>query len=291
MKRKHFAEFSIHQHTLKTKSRKRKASFSEANSSWEPFFPSKRRHFIQQLQNDLHTHSKKSENQINTSTHRFIKKKKKIKITLVDSSSKLNTTNTNTNTNTNNTNNTNNNKILTNNNNNANNKTYNSNESTQSATKEKAMRRGYYFDAELNRYFKIPKPGTPFYNAYINAISNNKLSDSNIVSMQSNVETHSISSRERPLFSSASNNFFHTVLKRERELTSHNIINRWTREFSMKKLTQYNTFPTQTSGTECNDLQLNPSASLLVAGMKNGVITYIQNNTKRKRERKTINNR
>jgi hypothetical protein len=25
--------------------------------------------------------------------------------------------------------------------------------------------------------------------------------------------------------------------------------------------------------------------------MKNGVITYIQNNTKRKRERKTINNR
>jgi WD40 repeat protein len=128
---------------------------------------------------------------------------------------------------------------------------------------EKTLMTGYYFNADLNRYFKIPKPGTPYYKNYLEVVAKNNNRSPKPVSNHTNLEIVA-----KPKISA---NFFHTMANREIVSTPLRI--RSLCELNVKRLTKCTTFATQTNGTECNDLQINPSASLLIAGMKNGAIT------------------
>jgi hypothetical protein len=136
---------------------------------------------------------------------------------------------------------------------------------------ENIVKSGYYFNPELNRYFKIPKPGTPFYKNYLEVLSKNK----NPLSTTSTTSTTLANSKSNSIQKSTSKNVFLTVLKRERDSHLSQLTKQCAVNLNVKRLVKYNTFPTQTSGTECSDLRVNPHGTFLVAGMKNGVVTFV----------------
>jgi hypothetical protein len=130
------------------------------------------------------------------------------------------------------------------------------------------VRSGYYFNPELNRYFKIPKPGTPFYKNYLDVLSKNK-------NLLSKASTTLLNSKSNITLKSPSKNLFFTLVKRERDSYSSQMTKQCAVNLSVQRLVKYNTFPTQTNGTECSDLCINPHGTFLVAGMKNGAVTFV----------------